>query len=205
MFKLRKLLSDSAKAKRHRRNMVNLQITFLAWLIEVGGFLIIFLGTFILGHENNIVNLSMQTFTLVVYFNILPCMFLINDFYFKSKIIESNQYNTFLNIFNCQYTKPRGEEESAAVINSQMHDANSNEIMDTPDNGEECDQLSSNDLKEDGDSENHSSESKEGAINSIADEIWTDQNYVRMKSKLAVVDNHTEIATNDVMVVDIEV
>ena len=106
MVRLRKLLSDSSKARRHRRNVVNPQITFLAWLTEVFGFLIIFLWTFILGHENNVVNFSMQLLSLIVYFNILPCIFLINDSNVKGQIIQSNWYNRFLNITKFQYIIP---------------------------------------------------------------------------------------------------
>ena len=124
MVKFRKLLADSSKARRHRRNVVNLQITFLAWLIEVIGFFIVFLGIFILGHENNIVNLSMQLLTMIVYFNVLPCIFLINDSDVKAQIVESNWYNRFLDIANLQYTGPTDNEDAEEIVENKMHQAN---------------------------------------------------------------------------------
>ena len=94
MVKLRNLLDDSAKARRHHKNLLNVQVTFLAWFAESMGFLIIFLGTFVLGHENNVVNFCMQTLTLVVYFNILPCVFLIKDSSeLKIDILDSSWYD----------------------------------------------------------------------------------------------------------------
>ena len=125
MFNLRKLLTDDFKAKRHRRNLLNIHVTFLAWLTELFGFLIIFLGTFILGHENNIVTYSMQTVTLVIYFNILPCVYLINELHFKLKIVDSIWYTKFLNFVNWQYTKRTYEEESnAAAVDNQVEEEN---------------------------------------------------------------------------------
>ena len=124
MVRLRKLLPDSSKIRRHRRIVVNLQITFLAWLVEVFGFFLIFLGTFILGHENNVVNLSMQLLTVIVYFNIMPCIFLINDSDVKAQIIESDWYNRFLNISNCHYTIQTGNGDAAEIVQDEMHQKN---------------------------------------------------------------------------------
>ena len=106
MVKLRNLLDDSAKARRHHKNLLNVQVTFLAWFAESMGFLIIFLGTFVLGHENNFVNFCMQTLTLVVYFNILPCVFLIKDSSeLKIDILDSSWYDNILGMFCCRYNK----------------------------------------------------------------------------------------------------
>ena len=124
MIKLRKVLPESVKARRHRRSMANLQITFLAWLTEVVGFLIIFLGTFVLGHENNHVNSLMQLLTLVVYFNILPCIYLVNDSQVLSQIIDTSWYNSFLDIFNCQYTIRSDGEDSTDIVGNQVNEDN---------------------------------------------------------------------------------
>ena len=106
MVKLRNLLDDSAKTRRYNKNLLNVQVTFLAWFAESMGFLIIFLGTFVLGHENNFVNFCMQTLTLVVYFNILPCIFLLKDSSeLKINILDSNWYDELLVMFCCHYSK----------------------------------------------------------------------------------------------------
>ena len=105
MIAIRNFLSDSSKARRHRRRVLNIQITFLAWLVESIGVLIILLGIFILGHDSNILNFSMQALTMTVYFVLLPSVFLANDYDIKSKIAESNWYGTILTFFHCNYIK----------------------------------------------------------------------------------------------------
>ena len=119
MFRLRKLLADSSKAQRHRRKILNVQITFLAWLVESVGFLVIFLGMFILGHESNTFNFFMQSLTLVIYFIVLPTVFLINDSDVKSSIVASNWYDRILTIFHCNYVKPNDNDTE----NSSIHNA----------------------------------------------------------------------------------
>ena len=105
-------LNDANKARGHRRNMLNIQITFLAWLFETIGFFILFLGQFILGHENNIVIFSMQTLSVMIYFNILPSILILNDTNFKNVIVDSQWYDHFLKGFGCQYKTQRDAEEN---------------------------------------------------------------------------------------------
>ena len=110
-------LNDSHKARRHRRNMLNIQITFLAWLFETIGFFILFLGQFILGHENNIVIFSMQTLSVMIYFNILPSILILNDTNFKNVIVDSQWYDHFLKGFGCHYKTQRNAEENNSEWN----------------------------------------------------------------------------------------
>ena len=123
MTKLRKLLTDSSKARRHRRKILNLQITFLAWLVELTGFLLMFLGVFVLGHRNNVFNYLMQTLTLFIYLVLLPSIFLLNDHDTKSVIVESNLYKTILTVFHCNYNS---SEETDEAINELFNAYNLN-------------------------------------------------------------------------------
>ena len=84
MKRLPKLLSKSSKARRRRQHLLNIQITTLAWIAEFLGFFVIFLGSFILGHENAVVTLSLQTLTMIIFFIACPSVYLINS----SKDIE---------------------------------------------------------------------------------------------------------------------
>ena len=125
MVKLRNLLDDTAKTRRHHKNLLNVQVTFLAWFAESMGFLIIFLGTFVLGHENNLVNFCMQTLTLVVYFNILPCVFLIKDSSeLKINILDSSWYNHILVMFCCQYNKEEDDVVQRNVLENVHQEQN---------------------------------------------------------------------------------
>ena len=105
LVKIGKMLKESSIFRRHRRIMLNIHITFLAWITEFIGFFVIFLGTFVLGHENNFVNFSLQTVTIFVYFNLLPCVFLMNTPEFKDFVSESPIYEKFLNVLSWQYKK----------------------------------------------------------------------------------------------------
>ena len=97
---LRNLLSESSKSRRRRRNLLNIQITMLAWLVEIFGFVVVFVGSFILGHNNNITTFLMQAITLLFYTVITPSMYLINGTEFKSIVVESNWYQAFLRRFS---------------------------------------------------------------------------------------------------------
>ena len=97
MVKLRKLLSDSAKARRNRRIILNMQVTFLAWLLEFIGGLIAIMVVF-LPHENNVTP-GLLLLTEVFYCIIVPSAYLINSADLKSAIIDSKPYLAFTNKF----------------------------------------------------------------------------------------------------------
>ena len=96
MKKLKKLLSESSKARRHQRNILNIMIQIMAWLVEFVGCFTIFIGTFIFGHKNSIVTLSLQTLSMLFYSVILPSTLLINGYNFKNSIAESRWCQTLI-------------------------------------------------------------------------------------------------------------
>ena len=100
MLKLKKLLSDASRTYRHRRNVLNIMITMLAWLVEFIGGLTIFLGSFVLGHGNSVITLTLQTLTVVFYFDILPCTFLINEEEWKISMLDNYWYTQFIKVFD---------------------------------------------------------------------------------------------------------
>ena len=59
-----------------------------------------------------------------MFFNVLPCMYLINDEEFKSNMLENKYYLTLLKIFNCErnagsITVDKNQDENvSAKINS---------------------------------------------------------------------------------------
>ena len=79
--------------------MINIHITILNWLVEFIAFFFVLLGSFILGHENSTVTNSLQCLSILFYFNILPCTFLVNKSDLKGLITESRWYISFLDIF----------------------------------------------------------------------------------------------------------
>ena len=75
--------------------------------MEFFGFLLVFLGSFILGHKNAVVTLILQSFCLFIFFNILPCIYLINDSDQKANFAETEIYFKFLQFFKCEEVDPR--------------------------------------------------------------------------------------------------
>ena len=92
MAKLKKLLDDSSKARRLRRIYLNIQITFLTWLIEFVGFLLIVFGSFIFGYKNSYLTLFLQMFSALIYIVVIPSMYLLNSYDLKEQINNSNFY-----------------------------------------------------------------------------------------------------------------
>ena len=104
--KLRKLLSDSSKDIRHRRHLIQIHVTILGWLTEFMGFILIFLGSYILGHGNTIVTLIFQSLTIFIFFDVVPCIYLINDSDLKANIAETKIYFNFLRLFKSERVDP---------------------------------------------------------------------------------------------------
>ena len=92
MVKLKKLLTESCKARRLRRIYLNIQITSLTWFVELLGFFVIILGSFIIGYTNTYLTLCFQTISECIYTAIVPGMYLVNDSSSKDKINDSSFY-----------------------------------------------------------------------------------------------------------------
>ena len=113
MFRLRKLMADSTKDRRNRCNTLNIQIAILAWFVEFIGFCGIVLGTVILGHGNMVVTFSLQSFSMSLYFIILPFIFLINEqSSLKSTIADSNFYRKFTERFYVPIWKKEAKDQA---------------------------------------------------------------------------------------------
>ena len=118
MKRLKKMLPDSSKNRRSRRNVLSINITILGWLVELLGFLTVAIGSFILGHENSYVTLIMQVLTMLFYDILLPCTILVNSSEVKDKIAESRLYLTLFNRFGCMtYSTPEENDDTALEAN----------------------------------------------------------------------------------------
>ena len=130
MIRLRELLSESSKECRHHRNLLNIHITFLGWLIECSGFLVMAIGTHFLGHSSSSGTMILQTLTLIIYYNVLPCVFLINhNSNIKISLADSRYYHMLLGLFNCQRNVQNEMVDVAAIQNDPIRlvDTNGND------------------------------------------------------------------------------
>ena len=126
-IKLRKVLSKLHHDIRHRRNLINIHITILGWLVEFFGFFLIALGSFILGHGSSIRTLCLQSFTCLFYFVCLPCTILINDSDLKMTLAENQYYKTILSIFDCNESTVNQHGDDIENDDNVMYEGNANE------------------------------------------------------------------------------
>ena len=97
MTRLKKLLNTSSKIRRNRRKLLVLQIQILAWSVE---FIVGIVGLIlIIGPITKLPANVIGVFTSIVYFVLVPSVFLINNEDLKSKIIENEIYLTITNKF----------------------------------------------------------------------------------------------------------
>ena len=97
MTRLKKLLSTSSKIRRNRRKLLVLQIQIFAWLVEfIAGIVGLIL---IMGPITTLPANVIGVFTTIVYFVLVPSVFLINNEDLKSKIIDNEIYLTITNKF----------------------------------------------------------------------------------------------------------
>ena len=97
MFNLRKLLSKSSKIQRNRRLLLNLQISFVAWAIELIGGIVGSLMIFL--PFANVSSRLRQMVTDILYFVILPIIYTVNNEDTKIYILQSSLYLRFTNFF----------------------------------------------------------------------------------------------------------
>ena len=85
----------------------------------------------ILGHDNSIATLSLQSLTILFFFNILPCTFLINESDRKGAMADSRLYISFLKLFNMADYQAEGVEENEADEDNNAVRNNPNEKHNT--------------------------------------------------------------------------
>ena len=134
MRKLNKLLSDQAKDIRHRRHHINIHITLLGWVVEFFSFLLIMLGSFVLGHGNATVTLLLQTLSLFMMFNVLLCVYLVNEGELKNRILASDLYFNFLRILKVEKNNVTDEENEGCNENNHKENQDENLVNDGQNN-----------------------------------------------------------------------
>ena len=100
-------------------------VTILAWFVEFVGFTTIFIGTHILGHQNNIINLTLQTITNLIYFVLTPLVLIIHESDFKTRIVDNHTFELFLAIINMKYNdQDQEDDDDEEKQDLEQHDVN---------------------------------------------------------------------------------
>ena len=111
MVKLKKLLSDDLKILRHRRLILNIQITTLTWMFElVLSFLAIVVTLAGVDIKQKVLSFLVPELINIVYTVFNPALTLINDTELKDIIIQSNWYISILGKLGWTYKGPMREE-----------------------------------------------------------------------------------------------
>ena len=93
------MLTEKAKARRRKLNVVNIKVTFMIWLIEfVGSFILIFIPK-IVGH-GQVGTGAGWIFCVSLYFVLLPFAYLINSTDIKQTIVDESWFYAVRGIFN---------------------------------------------------------------------------------------------------------
>ena len=96
MEKLRKLLTKSSKIRRNRRLLLNIQMQFLAWFLEV---LLAVIAILIIFSPFSLASTFANHFSAIGYFVIVPGMYLVNCCELKTIVVQNQWYIKFTNVF----------------------------------------------------------------------------------------------------------
>ena len=111
MSKLKKILSDDSKILRHRRLVLNIQITILSWIFELILSFLLFANALIGFNPRNIIgNFFADEFLSFVYCVLLPSIVLVHDAELKDKVIQSDWYIGILGRFGWTYRGPMNSD-----------------------------------------------------------------------------------------------
>ena len=98
------MLSAKSKARRRKLIEVNIKVTFILWLIEfVGSILVMFIPT-IFGH-GAAGSVTAMLFIVPFYFVLLPFFYLVNSSDVKSTIAEESWFRAINGIFNRSHVR----------------------------------------------------------------------------------------------------
>ena len=92
-------MSDKSKIRRRKLTEVNIRVTFVVWLTECVGSIILIFGSTIFGH-GQVGTGTAHIFAMAFYFVLLPFLYLVNDSDVKNTIAEDNWFRAIRGIFN---------------------------------------------------------------------------------------------------------
>ena len=93
------MLSDKSKIRRRKLTELNIAVTFIVWLTEFVGSLLMIYVPMVFGHAQ-VGTATGRTIVLAFYFVLLPFLYLVNDSDVKKTIVEDNWVRAIRGIFN---------------------------------------------------------------------------------------------------------
>ena len=121
MIKLRRLLSDNLKIIRHRRLALNIQITFMTWMVELAIFgAAITAALFGISKRNEMGEFFANEMIWVGYTIILPCLIIVRDGEIKDYILQSSWYIRVMDELGWGYKGPMRDDAPAEESNPNI-------------------------------------------------------------------------------------
>ena len=93
------LLSDHTKIRRRKLNRVNIKVTFIVWVTEFVGSMLLLLIPKLFGHSQ-VGTATGYIISTAFYFVILPFLYLVNDEDVKKRITDDSWFRAIKGIFN---------------------------------------------------------------------------------------------------------
>ena len=195
MSKLKKLLPDDLKILRHRRLVLNIQMTILSWIFELILSFLVFAKALIGFNPRNINGkFFAEEFLSFVYCVLLPSIVLVHDAELKDKIIQSDWYIGILGRFGWIYSGPLRND--IVIEENQVGDASTPTDVESDDKKEN--ETGTDDCEiNDGKANIGGNKSGKESINS--DVIDGERNVIKMPFAI-----RKSIASKDCKIIDLE-
>ena len=138
-----KSLSTWHQNRRKRICQVNIKVNLIVWLVEFAGCMTLAIDFLAVGSRNNIVTDILGNLSIICFFILLPCTFLINCSSGVNKIADNNWFMAFTKNFypnsdeNDQVPISRPEKNSRNTLNKHAPSVKSEPNTGTEDNESE--------------------------------------------------------------------
>ena len=116
------MLSAEKQAQRKRRTVVNFQITFISWILELLAGFIILIARMAIDHNNHQLRALLWFADHCLTFVLVPCTYIVNNEATKEAAVTQSWYEGLRNTFNLKH---KTEEDAQSQNHSPPH-ANQN-------------------------------------------------------------------------------
>lgn len=114
-----KVLSEKSRNRRIRISNVNIQVTFIVWLVEFLGCLTMAIDFLVVGSRSNAITGLLRTLTMFCYFVLLPWTYLMNSSETKHTIADESWRVGLAGIF--MSSKERDASKGRLPLSKELH------------------------------------------------------------------------------------
>ena len=119
----KKVLSERFINRRAKICQINIKVNFISWVVEFLGCMTMALNFLVIGTKNNELAGFVKTITMLVFFVILPCTFLVNSSAGINTIVDDSWFNAMSRLINpvqeLEDGKPSKDTEKRITANEE--------------------------------------------------------------------------------------